>query len=82
MFFLQLLVYGPGQVVPNTLNVIEPDLKFSVVVSLSTRDQYGRVVVVMDKNFCSDSAGNKFKRTENSRIFMHFGESVALPLSC
>nr|XP_016495097.1 PREDICTED: uncharacterized protein LOC107814239 [Nicotiana tabacum] len=67
-----LLVYGPGQIVPNTLKVVEPDLKFSVVVSLSTRDQYGRVVVVMDKNFCSDSAGNKFKRTENSRIFIHF----------
>ncbi|TMX04693.1 hypothetical protein EJD97_005775 [Solanum chilense] len=67
-----LLVYGAGQVVPNTLNVIEPDLKFSVVVSLSTRDQYGRVILVMDKNFCSDPAGNKFKRTDNSSLFIHF----------
>ncbi|MCE3214867.1 hypothetical protein HAX54_000154 [Datura stramonium] len=67
-----LLVYGAGQVVPNTLNVIEPDLRFSVVVSLSTRDQYGRVILVMDKNFCSDPAGNKFRRTENSSLFVHF----------
>lgn len=67
-----LLVYGAGQVVPNTLNVIEPDLKFSAVVSLSTRDQYGRVILVMDKNFCSDPAGNKFRRTENSSLFIHF----------
>ncbi|XP_060204622.1 uncharacterized protein LOC132632638 [Lycium barbarum] len=66
-----LLVYGAGQVVPNTVNVIEPDLKFSVVVSLSTRD-YGRAVLVMDKNFCSDPAGNKFTRTENSSLFIHF----------
>lgn len=74
MFSLQLLVYGAGQVVPNTLSVIEPDLKFSVVVSLSTRDQYGRVILVMDKNFCSDPAGNRFRRTENSSLFIHFGE--------
>ncbi|KAM3381109.1 putative protein isoform X1 [Capsicum galapagoense] len=67
-----LLVYGAGQVVPNTLSVIEPDLKFSVVVSLSTRDQYGRVILVMDKNFCSDPAGNRFRRTENSSLFIHF----------
>lgn len=61
---------------PNTLNVIEPDLKFSVVVSLSTRDQYGRVILIMDKNFCSDPAGNKFRRTENSSLFIHFGEQL------
>ncbi|CAN4088115.1 unnamed protein product [Withania somnifera] len=67
-----LLVYGAGQVVPNTLKVIEPDLKFSVVVSLSTRDRYGRVILVMDKKFCSDPAGNKFRRTENSSLFIHF----------
>ncbi|KAJ8553902.1 hypothetical protein K7X08_024580 [Anisodus acutangulus] len=67
-----LLVYGAGQVVPNTLSVIETDLKFSVVVTLSTRDQYGRVILVMDKNFCSDPAGNKFRRTENSSLFIHF----------
>lgn len=73
-----LLVYGAGQVVPNTLNVIEPGLKFSVVVSLSTRDQYGRVILVMDKNFCSDPAGNKFTRTENSSLFIHFDRRTVL----
>nr|XP_027123098.1 uncharacterized protein LOC113739892 isoform X1 [Coffea arabica] len=67
-----LLVYGAGQVVPNTLNVIEPNLKFSLTVSLSTSVQYGRVVVVMDKNFCTDSAGNSFTRTGNSSLYIHF----------
>ncbi|CAN4086028.1 unnamed protein product [Withania somnifera] len=67
-----LLVYGSGEVVPNTLKIIEPDLKFSVVVSLSSHDEYGRVILVMDKNFCSDPAGNKFRRTENSSLFIHF----------
>lgn len=67
-----LLVYGDGQVVPNTLNVIQPNLQFSISVSLSTSAQFGRAVVVMDKSFCTDSAGNKFTRTENSSLFIHF----------
>jgi len=29
----------------------------------------------MDKNFCTDSAGNKFTRNVNSTFFVHFGES-------
>ncbi|KAL3512805.1 hypothetical protein ACH5RR_025522 [Cinchona calisaya] len=67
-----LLVYGAGQVVPSTFDVIEPNLKFSLTVSLSTSVQFGRVIVVMDKNFCTDSAGNEFTRTENSSVFIHF----------
>jgi hypothetical protein len=30
--------------------------------------------VVMDKNFCTDSAGNKFTRTANSSFYVHIGE--------
>ncbi|KAF5933104.1 hypothetical protein HYC85_029275 [Camellia sinensis] len=65
-FSFQLLVYGAGQVVPTTLNILEPNLKFSLIVSLSSSVEYGRVILVMDKNFCTDNAGNKFTRTENS----------------
>ncbi|KAF3962701.1 hypothetical protein CMV_012822 [Castanea mollissima] len=34
--------------------------------------QYGRVILVMDKNFCTDSAGNKFTRNQNSTFNVHF----------
>ncbi|XP_031287788.1 uncharacterized protein LOC116146511 isoform X2 [Pistacia vera] len=34
--------------------------------------QYGRVILVMGKNFCTDSAGNKFTRTANSTFYVHF----------
>ncbi|GMQ10053.1 hypothetical protein CsSME_00053206 [Camellia sinensis var. sinensis] len=67
-----LLVYGAGQVVPTTLNILEPNLKFSLIVSLSSSVEYGRVILVMDKNFCTDNAGNKFTRTENSSFLIHF----------
>lgn len=73
-----LLVYGPGQVIPSSLKIQEPDLKFSLLVSLSTNVQYGRVVLVMDKNFCTDSAGNSFTRTKNSSFLVHFDRRSVL----
>lgn len=60
---------------PTTLNVIQPNLKYSLTVGLSSRVPFGRVVLVMDKKFCTDAAGNNFARTENSSFFVHFGES-------
>ncbi|KAM7465314.1 hypothetical protein LguiB_012876 [Lonicera macranthoides] len=67
-----LHVYGPGQVMPTTLNVIQPNLKYSLTVGLSSSVHFGRVVLVMDKKFCTDAAGNNFARTENSSFFVHF----------
>ncbi|OVA16963.1 hypothetical protein BVC80_9043g4 [Macleaya cordata] len=67
-----LLVYGPGQVLPSSLTTLQPDLKFSLLVGLSSNVQYGRVVLVMDKSFCTDNAGNKFTRTTNSSFLVHF----------
>ncbi|XP_049932166.1 uncharacterized protein LOC116248337 isoform X2 [Nymphaea colorata] len=67
-----LLVYGPGQVVPSTLQVVQSDLKFSIVVSFSTAAQYGRVILAMRRGFCTDSAGNRFIRTANSTYTLHF----------
>ncbi|XP_073016547.1 uncharacterized protein [Primulina eburnea] len=66
-----LLVYGAGEVVPSTFDVVQPHLKYSIVVRLSQRIQYGRVILVMDRNFCSDSAGNIFARSKNSSYFIH-----------
>ena len=44
-------------------------------MGLSSTAQYGRVILVMDKNFCTDSDGNKFTRNQNSTFNVHFGES-------
>ncbi|KAL6281096.1 hypothetical protein ACE6H2_017977 [Prunus campanulata] len=65
-----LLVYGAGQVIPSSLSILQPNLTYSLVVGLSSSVQYGRVVLVMDKNFCTDIAGNRFVRTENSRFYV------------
>lgn len=67
-----LLVYGDGQVIPNTLQTIQPNLTYSIVVGLSTEVQFGRVILVMDTGFCADSAGNRFIRPQNSSFIVHF----------
>ncbi|XP_050258020.1 uncharacterized protein LOC126703144 [Quercus robur] len=67
-----LLVYGAGQVIPSSLNILQPNLQYSVLVGLSSTDQYGRVILAMDNNFCTDSAGNKFTRNPNSTLHVHF----------
>ncbi|KAL4634077.1 hypothetical protein ACB092_04G171300 [Castanea dentata] len=67
-----LLVYGSGQVIPSSLNILQPNLQYSVLVGLSSTAQYGRVILVMDKNFCTDSAGNKFTRNQNYTFNVHF----------
>uniref|UniRef100_A0A803L8K1 Uncharacterized protein n=1 Tax=Chenopodium quinoa TaxID=63459 RepID=A0A803L8K1_CHEQI len=76
-----LLVYGSGQVIPNTLQTIQPNLKYSVVVSLPNKVQYGRSILVMDKGFCTDMAGNRFIRPINSSLIVHFDRrSVSVSL--
>ncbi|XP_065633662.1 uncharacterized protein LOC112027250 [Quercus suber] len=67
-----LLVYGAGQVIPSSLNILQPNLQYSILVGLSSTSHYGRAILVMDKNFCTDSAGNKFTRNANSTFFVHF----------
>ncbi|XP_030938241.1 uncharacterized protein LOC115963396 [Quercus lobata] len=69
---LLLLVYGAGQVIPTSLKMLQPNLQYSVLVGLSSTAQSGRVILVMDKNFCTDSAGNKFERNKNSNFTLHF----------
>ncbi|CAG7869805.1 uncharacterized protein LOC103873166 isoform X1 [Brassica rapa] len=67
-----LLVYGAGQVIPSSFTVLENYLRYSLLVGLSLDAQYGRLVLVMDKSVCSDTAGNSFKRALGSRFFVHF----------
>ncbi|XP_020098257.1 uncharacterized protein LOC109717023 [Ananas comosus] len=67
-----LLVYGAGHVIPSTLEILQPGLEYSLVVGFSNTVEYGRLVLVMDKNFCTDAAGNRFTRTPNSSFTLHF----------
>ncbi|KAJ9163761.1 hypothetical protein P3X46_023394 [Hevea brasiliensis] len=67
-----LLVYGAGQVIPSSLTILQPNVKYSLLVGLSPTDLYGRVILVMDKNFCTDTAGNTFTRVANSSFYVHF----------
>ncbi|KVI06308.1 uncharacterized protein LOC112509183 [Cynara cardunculus var. scolymus] len=67
-----LLVYGAGQVIPTTLTTIKPNLEYSISVNLSSAVEYGRVVLVTDKGFCRDAAGNQFTRTASSSFLVHF----------
>ncbi|XP_023541254.1 uncharacterized protein LOC111801476 isoform X1 [Cucurbita pepo subsp. pepo] len=67
-----LLVYGEGHVIPSSFKVLQLNLKYSLSVSLLSTTQYGRVILAMDKNFCTDRAGNLFTRTENSISYVHF----------
>nr|POE83275.1 hypothetical protein CFP56_63664 [Quercus suber] len=68
----KLLVYGDGNVMPTSLKTPQPNLQYSILVDLSSTAQYGRVILVMDKNFCTDSAGNKFERNKNSNFTLRF----------
>jgi len=47
---------------------------YSLLVSLSSTVQYSRAILVMDKNFCTDIAGNSFTRMPNSSVYVHIGE--------
>lgn len=67
-----LLVYGEGHVIPSSFKILQPKLKYSLSVALPSTIQYGRIILVMDKNFCTDRAGNIFTRTENSISYVHF----------
>lgn len=67
-----LLVYGAGHVIPSTFSILERDLTYSLTVAISSTVQYGRAILVMDRNFCADRAGNAFTRTANSTFYVHF----------
>ncbi|KAF7021865.1 hypothetical protein CFC21_034745 [Triticum aestivum] len=69
---LQLIVYGPGRVEPSTLEAVEPGLRYSVAVSPSPDVDYGRMILVMRRGFCTDVAGHRFRRSSNSSFTLRF----------
>ncbi|KAM0922078.1 hypothetical protein ACQ4PT_006412 [Festuca glaucescens] len=67
-----LLVYGPGRVEPSTLEEVVPGLQYSVAVTASPEVEYGRLILVMRRGFCTDVAGHHFRRTSNSSFTLRF----------
>ncbi|CAM0945609.1 unnamed protein product [Alopecurus aequalis] len=70
--YCNLIVYGPGQVEPSTLEEMVPGLQYSVAVSASPDVEYGRLILVMRRGFCTDVAGHYFRRTSNSSFTLRF----------
>ncbi|CAD6332593.1 unnamed protein product [Miscanthus lutarioriparius] len=70
--YCNLIVYGSGSVDPSTLQVLSPGLRYSVAVAISPDAQYGRLILVMGRGFCTDAAGHPFTRTPNSTFTLHF----------
>ncbi|CAN6345606.1 unnamed protein product [Urochloa humidicola] len=70
--YCNLIVYGPGRVEPSTLRELRPGLLYSVAVAFSPEAQYGRVILLMGRGFCTDAAGHPFTRTPNSTFTLHF----------
>jgi len=68
------MVAGPAQVDASSLQTIRPGTKHSLEVIISSEVTYGRVVITMAENTCTDQAGNRFTRTNDSTLTIHFGE--------
>ncbi|KAH9315090.1 hypothetical protein KI387_023717, partial [Taxus chinensis] len=67
-----LTVNGPAEVIPSSLKEVEAGMKYNILVALSVQTLFGRVVLSMARNLCTDQAGNPFMRKENSSFVIHF----------
>jgi len=68
------MVAGPAQVDASSLQIIRPGVTYSLEVIISSEVIYGRVVITMRENTCTDQAGNRFTRTNDSTFTIHFGK--------
>ncbi|XP_062173784.1 uncharacterized protein LOC133879273 [Alnus glutinosa] len=67
-----VIIKGPAHVRASSLRVMEPGIKYSLDIILSLRSMYGRAVITVAENICTDQAGNHFTRTNGSTIIIHF----------
>lgn len=70
--YCNLVVYGPGRVEASTMEEVVPGLQYSVAVAASPDVEYGRLILVMRRAFCTDVAGHHFRRTSNSSFTLRF----------
>ncbi|KAE9599554.1 hypothetical protein Lalb_Chr14g0363441 [Lupinus albus] len=67
-----VMVAGPAKVHASSLLITTPGVKYSLEVILSSEIIRGRAVIALGDNTCSDQAGNKFIRTNDSTLIIHF----------
>lgn len=73
---LQVIINGPAHLDASSLKIIKPNIKYKLDIILSRENIYGRVVIRMAENFCTDMAGNVFTRTNGSTIVIRFGKTL------
>ncbi|KAG2714883.1 hypothetical protein I3760_03G048900 [Carya illinoinensis] len=73
-----VILNGPAQVRASSLRIMEPGIKYGLNILLPSRSMYGRVVITMADDFCTDKAGNHFIRTNGSTVIIHFDRRPVL----
>ncbi|KAL3696418.1 hypothetical protein R1sor_010494 [Riccia sorocarpa] len=69
-------VGGPGKVLPSTLRTLTEGLTYTLTVALSSDVIAGKVLIAMQRDFCTDAAGNVFRRNVNSSFTVRFDRSI------
>ncbi|KAK1270816.1 hypothetical protein QJS04_geneDACA012623 [Acorus gramineus] len=67
-----VLITGPGTIDVSMLQIIEPGIKYRLSLIPSADAIYGRIVIRLADKFCTDDAGNLFRRTTDSVLTLHF----------
>ncbi|XP_030953566.1 uncharacterized protein LOC115976435 isoform X2 [Quercus lobata] len=73
-----VIINGPAQVHAPSLRIMEHGIKYRLNIIFSLRSMYGRIVITMADNFCTDQAGNHFTRSNGSTIIIHFDRRPVL----
>jgi hypothetical protein len=68
-------------VIPSTLKELEKGLRYSLDVALSTAVSTGKVEAVIARSSCTDAAGNRLQRTNQSSAVIRFGNGRPLLLA-
>ncbi|KAK6928527.1 hypothetical protein RJ641_007118 [Dillenia turbinata] len=66
-----VIVNGPASILASSLRTIDPGIRYSLNIILHSSIIYSRVVITMADKFCTDGAGNHFRRTSSSTLIVH-----------
>ncbi|EHA8590577.1 hypothetical protein COCNU_scaffold020585G000050 [Cocos nucifera] len=67
-----VMINGPANVDASTLQIVNPGLRYSLVIVFSSSAMHGRVIIKTGESFCTDWAGNSFTRTKHSIHLVYF----------
>ncbi|KAL5581377.1 hypothetical protein UlMin_013819 [Ulmus minor] len=67
-----VIVKGPAQVLTTSIRSIKSNIHYKFDIIFSMTSTFGRVVISLADNICTDQAGNRFVRTNGSSIIIHY----------